>query len=134
MRNFGLAYAAGTLGGVANSLFGLLLLKLGFLYSVLGVQLPPSPFPATLYQRMVWGGIWGALLIFPLRAKLLVKGFLLSIPPTLVAGFLVFPNKMGAGYFGTHISPWMPLVILLFNWVWGVASVAAARAMGLPKA
>lgn len=133
MRNFGLAYAAGTIGGLANSLFGLVLLKTGVMLAVLGVQLPPSPFPASLYQRMVWGGIWGALLFLPVRGKLFAKGLILSIPPTLVAGLVVFPNRMGAGAFGVHISPWMPLVIVLFNWIWGVATLAAARAMGMPK-
>jgi hypothetical protein len=130
LRNFALAYSAGTLGGIANTLFGILLATTGAM-AAMGIALPPSPFPASLYQRMVWGGIWGALLFLPIGGGVVSRGFWIGLGPTLVAGLIVFPARVKKGMFGIELSPLMPVVIIAFNWVWGMVTVATGQMMGL---
>lgn len=130
LKNFALAYSAGTLGGIANFLFGFAMTALG-VFSALGISLPAPPMPAGLYQRMVWSGLWGAMLFLPISGGIIARGFWIGLGPTLVAGLIVFPARMHKGLFAVELSPLMPVVIILFNWVWGIATVFAARQMGL---
>ncbi len=130
LNSFALAYSAGTLGGIANFLFGACLLSFGVL-TALGISLPAPPFPASLYQRMIWGGIWGAMLFLPIGGNIVSRGFWIGLGPTLIAGLVIFPARLGKGFFAIELSPLMPIVILCFNWVWGMATVAAGQFMGL---
>ncbi len=130
LRNFALAYSAGTLGGIANYLFGVLMGSLGVM-AALKINLPAGPMPLALYNKMVWGGIWGALLFLPVGGNIFVRGFWLGLAPTLVAGLVVLPAKLNKGYFAVDISPLMPIVVILFNWVWGIVTVWSAQMMGL---
>lgn len=130
LRSCALAYSAGTLGGIANFLFGMAMGSLGVM-SALGINLPAGPFPATLYNKMVWGGLWGAMLFVPITGGILSRGFWIGLAPTLIAGLVVFPMKAHKGAFGIQISPLMPIIIVLFNWVWGIVTVWSAREMGL---
>ncbi|MBU4318100.1 MAG: hypothetical protein KKF30_12615 [Proteobacteria bacterium] len=70
--------------------------------------------------RCVWGGIWGLLFFLPmLNAKPLLKGSLLSLFPTLVQLFVVFPIQSHKGIAGVEpglLTPWLVLVV---NWVGG---------------
>ncbi len=89
--------------------------------------MPPPPMPAALYQRLVWGGIWGVAVFFPFwRGNVIVKGFLLGVLPSLVAGLVVFPSR-GAGNFGINFGMVFPILIFLFNWVWGVVTLSVYR-------
>lgn len=130
LKSFAIAYSAGTIGGIANTLFGALMAGMG-IFSALGIALPAPAMPGALYQRMVWGGIWGAALFLPIGGGVISRGFWLGLGPTLVAGLIVFPARMHKGLFAVELSPLMPLVIIAFNWVWGMATVASARFMGL---
>jgi hypothetical protein len=130
LKSFALAYSAGTIGGIANFLFGFAMAALG-VFAALGISLPSAPFPASLYQRMVWGGLWGAMLFLPIGGGVISRGFWLGLGPTLIAGLVVFPSRLGKGLFAIELSPLMPVVIILFNWVWGIATVLSARMMGL---
>ena len=58
-----------------------------------------------LYPRIVWGGIWGLLFILPmLDSKLLRKGSVLSLFPTAVQLFVIFPFKAGKGMAGLELG------------------------------
>lgn len=129
LRSCALAYSAGTLGGIANFLFGMAMGSLGVM-SALGINLPPGPFPLALYNKMVWGGIWGAMLFVPISGGILSRGFWIGLAPTVIAGLVVFPMKH-KGPFGIQLSPLMPFVIVLFNWIWGIVTVWSAGEMGL---
>ena len=63
-----LAFAAGCFGGLVNALavwlFGALKIT-----AALGVALRPALNAPFLYQRIVWGGIWGLLLLLPLKKE-----------------------------------------------------------------
>ena len=59
-----LAFSAGALGGLANSLAVWLFGALGITLA-LGVGIAPGLTPAWLYPRIVWGGLWGFLFLLP---------------------------------------------------------------------
>ncbi len=125
-----LVFAAGAAGGLANSLvvwfFGLLGIT-----GTLGVSIAPALTPQWLYPRIVWGGIWGVLFLLPLYEERPVsRGFILSLGPTLVQLFIVFPLKAGKGVMGLDLGLLTPLFVLFFNFVWGVKTAVLLRIAG----
>ena len=123
-------FAAGALGGLANSLVAWTCGELG-ISRLLGVALEPELSAAWLYPRIVWGGLWGGLLVLPLASgSFLRRGLLLSLGPSLAQLLIVFPAR-GAGAFGSELGTLTPLLVLVLNGVWGlVASWWAASVRG----
>ena len=122
MKNLLVFFAAGCLGALANSITAWLFGAYG-ITSSLGVAIAPSLTPAWLYPRIVWGGIWGLLFVLPiLPSKLLWKGTVLSLVPTAVQLFVVFPLKAHKGVAGLDLGLYTPLFVLFFNWVWGIVA------------
>ena len=122
-----LAFAAGCFGGLVNALavwlFGALKIT-----AALGVALRPALNAPFLYQRIVWGGIWGLLLLLPLKKKdVYLRGFLLSLAPTVVQLLVVFPYKLHKGFLGLQLGTLTPLLVILFNAAWGIAAVLWMR-------
>jgi hypothetical protein len=62
-----------------------------------------------------------------LDSKLLRKGSILSLFPTAVQLFVVFPFKAGKGMAGLELGMFTPLLVLFFNWVWGIATAIAIK-------
>jgi len=127
MRKLLMVLAAGALGGLANSLvvwqFGVLGLN-----QALGVAIAPALTPEWLYPRLVWGGIWGVLFILPiLNSQLLAKSFILSLFPTAAQLFLVFPYQTQYGIAGMGLGALTPLLVVFFNWVWGLTAAILLR-------
>ncbi len=122
VKDLSLTFAAGALGGLANSLAVWLFGAVG-LNQLLGVALAPKLTPAWLYPRLVWGGLWGWLFLFPL-SKLTYpsRGILLSLGPSLVQIFVVFPLKAQKGIGGIELGYLTPLLVLFFNAVWGLVT------------
>ena len=127
VKEVSLTFAAGVLGGLANSLtvwlFGLVGLN-----QLLGVSLAPALTPAWLYPRLVWGGLWGWLFLlrFP-RLTYLSRGLVFSLGPSLVQIFLVFPLKAQKGVGGLELGYLTPLLVLFFNAVWGLVTALWLR-------
>jgi hypothetical protein len=120
MKNILVFFAAGCLGGLANSLTVWIFGDLG-ITSSLGVAIAPSLTPDWLYPRIVWGGIWGLTFVLPIfKSNLFLKGTLLSLLPTIVQLFVVFPYKANKGMAGIELGLYTPAFVLFFNWVWGV--------------
>lgn len=127
MKKLLIFFSAGCAGGFINSLtvwgFG----QFG-ITSFFDVSIAPSLTPAWLYPRIVWGGIWGLLFVLPvLRSKLLVKGAVLSLFPTAVQLFVVFPLKAHKGIAGLELGFFTPVFVIFFNWVWGVTTALVIR-------
>jgi hypothetical protein len=120
MKNILVFFAAGCLGGLANSLAVWIFGDLG-ITSSLGVAIAPSLTPDWLYPRIVWGGLWGLTFVLPIfKSNLFLKGTLLSFLPTIVQLFVVFPYKANKGMAGIELGLYTPAFVLFFNWVWGV--------------
>jgi hypothetical protein len=127
MKKLLVYFGAGCLGALANSiavwLFGYFHITSSF-----GVSIAPLLTPGWLYPRIVWGGIWGLLFILPmLQSKLLLKGTVLSLFPTAVQLFVVFPLKAHKGIAGLDLGLFTPLFVLFFNWVWGIVTALAIK-------
>jgi len=127
MRKLLIFFAAGCLGGLANSIAVWVFGYWG-ITSFLGVSIAPSLTPAWLYPRLVWGGIWGLFFILPIyKSKLLLKGSILSLFPTAVQLFIVFPLKANKGIAGIDLGLYTPVFVLFFNWVWGFIAALAIK-------
>jgi hypothetical protein len=50
------------------------------------------------------------------------QGLLLSLGPTLVQLFIVFPLKADKGVMGLDLGVFTPLVVIFFNAVWGLVA------------
>ena len=121
-------FAAGCFGGVVNSMIVWLSDHYHLTY-LMGVQLSPSFSFSWLYPRIVWGGIWGFLFLLPLREGSTVKrGLLLSLGPTFVQLFVVFPYKTNKGLMGMDLGTLTPLLVFIFNAFWGVATALWLKA------
>ncbi|MBQ0834373.1 hypothetical protein [Marinobacter sp.] len=115
-------FAAGCLGGLATVLtlwlFGILGIS-----GALGVGLAPPLTPPMIYSFMIWGGIWGFAFLLPLGSlNMFARGLLLSLGPTIVQLLVVFPMKMGVGVLGLDLGTLTPLLVLIFNGVWGLVA------------
>jgi hypothetical protein len=50
------------------------------------------------------------------------QGLLLSLGPTLVQLFIVFPLKADKGVMGLDLGVFTPLFVIFFNAVWGLVA------------
>ncbi|MEW6111668.1 MAG: hypothetical protein AB1664_06030 [Thermodesulfobacteriota bacterium] len=122
LKHASLAYAAGNVGAVVNSLAAWLFVMLG-ISAALGVKMAPSLTVGWLYPRLVWGGLWGFLFLLPfLPGSPLLRGLLFSIGPTLGQLFIVFPFVLGKGMLGLGLGTLTPILVILFNAIWGIVA------------
>lgn len=127
MKKLLIFFAAGCLGGLANSITVWLFGELG-ITAYFNVSIAPALTPAWLYPRLVWGGIWGLLFILPIaQSKILVKGTILSLIPTAVQLFIVFPLQAHKGIGGIELGMLTPIFVFAFNWVWGVTTALVIK-------
>ena len=123
-------FAAGCLGGLANS-FAVWLFGAYGVTKTLGVRIAPDLSPVWLYPRLVWGGIWGLLFLLPVfRSSVLKRGLLLSLGPTIIQLFVVFPYKADQGMMGMGLGALTPLLIFVFNAIWGITVAIWLRFVG----
>jgi hypothetical protein len=129
-RKLSLVFASGAFGALVNSTVLWLFGRAG-ITAELGVKLAPSFTPAWLYPRLVWGGIWGILFLLPLaQNRPFQQGLLISLGPTIVQLFVIFPYQLNKGMMGLELGPLTPLFVLFINAVWGVATALWLRASG----
>ena len=127
MKKMMVCFSAGCLGALANSLVVWQFGDLGIARWA-GVSIAPSLTPGWLYPRIVWGGIWGLLFVLPfLRSRFLLKGTVLSLLPTAVQLFFIFPYQTNKGLAGWNLGMWTPAFVLVVNWVWGVVAATSIK-------
>ena len=122
LMNCSMVFAAGCVGGLANSLAVWFLGKTG-ISKALGLQIAPALTPSWLYPRIVWGGLWGFLFLLPyFQQPLLTRGIVWSLGPTLVVLFIVFPFQAKKGLLGLQLGMLTPLFAFAVNAVWGITA------------
>jgi hypothetical protein len=127
MKKLLICFAAGCLGALANSLTAWAFGEYG-INKQLGVAMAPALTAGWLYPRIVWGGIWGFLFVLPfMNTRLITKGALISLFPTLVQLLVIFPLKAKKGYFGLELGLYTPVLVIFLNLVWGVAAALAIK-------
>ena len=122
VKEVSLAFAAGAVGGLANGLaiwlFGLIGIN-----QLLGVALAPQLTTPLIYNKLVWGGIWGFLFLLPFpRMTYVSRGLIYSLAPSLVQIFIVFPLVAHKGVGGLQLGYLTPVLVLFFNVIWGVVA------------
>ena len=128
LRRCAVVFFAGTLGALANSLAVWLAGALGLTAS-LGVAIAPALTPGWLYGRLVWGGLWGSLFLLPWGPRSWwVRGLVFSLGPSAVQLLVVFPAKGAPGLLGLGLGAATPLLVLVFNAVWGLVAAWLVRA------
>lgn len=119
-------FTAGCIGALANSLVVWFFGDIG-ITKMAGVAISPELTLQWLYPRIVWGGIWALLFILPLfKSRLLLKGSLLSLLPSIVQLLVIFPNA-GNGMGGIALGMLTPVFVVFFNWIWGMVAAIAIR-------
>jgi hypothetical protein len=122
VKEVSLTYAAGALGGLANGLV-IWLFGLVGINQLLGVALAPQLATPFIYNKLVWGGIWGWLFLLPFpRLTYPSRGLIYSLAPSLVQIFIVFPLAAHKGVGGIELGYLTPLFVLFFNAVWGLVT------------
>jgi hypothetical protein len=122
LQKLSLYFAAGSLGGLINSLAVWACGAYG-ISAALNVAIAPRLTPGWLYPRVVWGGLWGLLFLLPLvKSRFVLRGLILSLGPSLVQLAYIFPTVLHKGMLGMQLGPLTPVLVLLFNGIWGVAA------------
>ena len=112
-RDLSCGFAAGVVGAVV--LMAVLTLMIGF----------PSEytdFKIQLYRLMIWGGIWGLLLILPLlKQRWFIRGSLLGLT-VILFNFIVLMPLSGRGFFAMNAG--LPIFFgnIILNYIWGVVA------------
>ncbi len=121
-RRLSLVFAAGSVGGLANSAAVWACGRLGFAEAA-GVKMAPAFTAAWLYPRVVWGGIWGVLFLLPfLRKGPFLRALVFSLSPTAVQLFVIFPMRDNKGMMGLDLGTLTPLFVIGYNAVWGLSA------------
>jgi hypothetical protein len=127
LQRLSLYFAAGSLGGLVNSVAAWLCGVYG-VSAALQVALHPRLTPGWLYPRIVWGGLWGLLFMIPMvKSRFVLRGLIVSLGPTAVQLFYFFPHVLGKGLLGVKLGTLTPLLVLLLNAVWGVSAALWLR-------
>ncbi len=127
MKKALMVFGAGALGAVVSSLVVWSFGRYGINQS-LGVSLAPGLTRWWLYPRIVWGGIWGFLFLLSfMGSRTIARGLVLSLIPTAAQLFFFFPFHSHHGVAGLELGLLTPLLVLLFNAVWGVTTSITLR-------
>ena len=131
IQRVAICFPAGVAGGLAVVLFSRFLFGLG-LSATLGVKAPLSLQSPGIYRPLFWGGLWGipfGLFIKTVWKRLYLFGFLYVLVP-LLALYIIFLPRSGAGYFGLEQGgPMFTVYLLLVNLPYGIITALAARAI-----
>ena len=65
-----------------------------------------------------------------MRTRILSRGLILSLGPTLVQLFVVFPLKAHKGVMGLDLGSLTPVFVFIFNAIWGLATAIWLRWVG----
>ncbi len=122
LKNLSLVFVSGAVGGLVNMVAVWFFGAVG-IDAALGVKIAPALTTPFLYNRLVWGGIWGLLFLLSWpRCSLYARGLLYSLGPSLGQLLVVFPFQAQKGMLGLQLGVLTPIMVLFFNAIWGLAA------------
>lgn len=120
-RKISAAFTGGALGALLDC-FNIWFMGKSGLSAAIGVTMTPQFTAPWAYKRMIWGGIWMLLLLIPvMRRKTITRGMLFSLAPSAMMLFYVLP-QMGKGYYGLGFGTLTPVVVIVLNFIYGIAA------------
>ena len=119
-RQATLAFAAGALGGLVLFVFFWVISTIGIPQAI-GSNFTANVTKAYLYDLITWGGIWGFIFLVPWKQSWWARGLVFSVAPSLAA-FVIFFPRTPAGLFRLGLGALTPLLVLVLNGVWGLAT------------
>jgi len=121
-RELSACFTAGVFGALINAVFVWGAGAAG-LSALIGVNIAPAWTPAWLYQRLVWGGIWGFFFLLPVwNGSVYLRGLVFGLAPSAVQLLVVFPNMLDKGMFGLALGDMTPVYVLIANSFWGIGA------------
>jgi hypothetical protein len=124
LRALSFTFSAGVFGAIMNSVAVVLFSHFGWALAggyKLHVNLSPPSIYQWIYQRLIWGGLWGFLFLTPfLRSMPPVRIVVLAMGPALFQLFVVFPYLVNKGFLGLELGSSTPLFVIGFNIVWAL--------------
>ena len=124
LKSISFTFSAGVFGAIMNSLAVVLFFHFGWAAAggyKLQLNLNPPGVYQWIYQRLVWGGIWGLLFLSPfLRSMPPVRIVVFSLGPALFQLLVVFPYFVNKGFFGLELGSATPWFVICFNIVWAL--------------
>ena len=122
VKSTGIAFAAGSSGGLATILTLWLFGVLGIASALSGKMMRPLT-PPLIYAMVVWSGLFGILILLPvMRISVWLRGLIFGLVPTVVLSLIMLPIKMHTGMRGLGLGALTPVFVLIFNSVWGVVT------------
>ena len=115
------AFAAGALGGLVLFVFYWIIGTIGIPQAI-GLNVTANVTKAYLYNRIVWGGIWGFLFLIPWKASWWLRGLVFSLGPTAALWFIIYPYVANAGILGLGRGILGPFIPIIGNGVWGLVA------------
>ena len=117
------SFVSGLLGGVGKSLLLWACHHWG-IFTFIRVNLTQHLSLDHLYPAMFTGGLWGLFYFLFVgtprqRRRWIRKGLWISLAPTLVAIFYLYPSVYQRGIGGINLGWLMPVVIFTANLCWG---------------
>ena len=130
IQRVAICFPAGVIGGLAVLLLDRVLFESG-LGATFGVKAPIPLNSPDIYKPLFWGGLWGILFGLFIETSwkhLYIFGLLYFLVP-LLALYIIFLPKSGAGYFGLQKGPMFAVYLLLVNLPYGIITALAAMAI-----
>lgn len=126
--------AIGLLGGALGALVALVAERIlgGVgLHAAFGVSFPTASAPFEIGLRLARGGVWGmvfgVLLPFLPGGRLMGRGAVFSLVPSLYVLLKVFPLDRDAGILGLEYGLLAFAFVILYNLVWGLVTARTLR-------
>lgn len=124
LRALSFTFSAGVFGAIMNSVTVVLFYHYGWAVAggfKLQLSLAPPFIYQWIYQRLVWGGLWGFLFFLPyFRSMPPVRIVVFAIAPSLFELLVVFPYLLNKGFLGLDLGQSTPLFVIGFNLVWAL--------------
>lgn len=121
LQKLSLVWTGGAVGGFVASVVAWLCGSLG-ITAALRVTTAPAFTAAWLYPRVVWGGMWGLLLLTVGKGRsfqrIFMVGLAISLFPSAAQLFYFLP-RAGHQLGGFDLGALTPVFVVFLNAVWG---------------